>query len=90
MAPLEELTEAYASACADENFQTELHELLRDYAGRQSCDRRRRIRSRVCDAFGDVTSEVSRTANIYRGAQAQSGSRPLVMLAPQSLFLTPD
>jgi tryptophan synthase beta chain len=34
MAPLEELTGAYESARADENFQTELDGLLRDYAGR--------------------------------------------------------
>ncbi|HEY6046205.1 MAG TPA: pyridoxal-phosphate dependent enzyme, partial [Pyrinomonadaceae bacterium] len=34
MAPLEELTAAYESACADESFQPELEELLRDYAGR--------------------------------------------------------
>jgi tryptophan synthase beta chain len=34
MAPLEELTAAYESACADENFQKDLDGLLRDYAGR--------------------------------------------------------
>jgi tryptophan synthase beta chain len=34
MAPLEELTAAYESARADENFQKELDRLLRDYAGR--------------------------------------------------------
>jgi len=34
MAPLEELTAAYESANADENFQAELDALLRDYAGR--------------------------------------------------------
>ena len=34
MAPLEELTAAYASARADEDFQKELDGLLRDYAGR--------------------------------------------------------
>src|SRR3982750_622385 len=34
MAPLEELTAAYESARADEAFQNELDELLRDYAGR--------------------------------------------------------
>ncbi|MFY9620053.1 MAG: tryptophan synthase subunit beta [Pyrinomonadaceae bacterium] len=34
MAPLEELTAAYESARADENFQSELNALLRDYAGR--------------------------------------------------------
>ena len=34
MAPLEELTAAYESACEDEIFQTELDALLRDYAGR--------------------------------------------------------
>src|SRR5438105_3153449 len=34
MAPLEELTAAYEAARADETFQKELDELLRDYAGR--------------------------------------------------------
>ncbi len=34
MAPLEELTAAYESARNDESFQTELDQLLRDYAGR--------------------------------------------------------
>jgi tryptophan synthase beta chain len=34
MAPLEELTRAYEAARADESFQAELDELLRDYAGR--------------------------------------------------------
>src|SRR6266571_29978 len=34
MAPLEELTAAYEAARADEDFQDELHQLLRDYAGR--------------------------------------------------------
>ncbi|HMH41882.1 MAG TPA: tryptophan synthase subunit beta [Pyrinomonadaceae bacterium] len=34
MAPLEELTAAYEAARADDNFQSELDELLRDYAGR--------------------------------------------------------
>src|ERR1051326_6564710 len=34
MAPLEELTAAYESARADEAFQSELDQLLRDYAGR--------------------------------------------------------
>ena len=34
MAPLEELTAAYELACADEAFQSELDQLLRDYAGR--------------------------------------------------------
>ena len=34
MAPLEELTEAYEAACADEKFQAELQSLLRDYSGR--------------------------------------------------------
>ncbi|MFN2576956.1 MAG: tryptophan synthase subunit beta [Pyrinomonadaceae bacterium] len=34
MAPLEELTAAYAAARADESFQPELDQLLRDYAGR--------------------------------------------------------
>ena len=34
MAPLEELTAAYESACADEAFQNEFAQLLRDFAGR--------------------------------------------------------
>src|SRR6059058_3047347 len=34
MAPLEELTAAYELACEDEAFQSELDQLLRDYAGR--------------------------------------------------------
>jgi len=34
MAPLEELTAAYEAARADEDFQKELRQLLRDYAGR--------------------------------------------------------
>lgn len=34
MAPLEELTAAYELACGDEAFQSELDQLLRDYAGR--------------------------------------------------------
>jgi tryptophan synthase beta chain len=34
MAPLEDLTRAYESARADEQFRTELDQLLRDYAGR--------------------------------------------------------
>jgi len=34
MAPLEELTAAYELACEDESFQSELDQLLRDYAGR--------------------------------------------------------
>src|SRR2546423_15654969 len=34
MAPLEELTAAYEAARADEGFQNELDQLLRDYAGR--------------------------------------------------------
>ena len=34
MAPLEELTAAYESTRTDENFQTELNQLLHDYAGR--------------------------------------------------------
>ncbi len=34
MAPLEELTEAFAAARVDESFQTEFAKLLRDYSGR--------------------------------------------------------
>ena len=34
MAPLEELTAAYELACADDAFQSELDQLLRNYAGR--------------------------------------------------------
>src|SRR5207245_8443324 len=34
MAPLEELTAAYDAARADQSFQNELDQLLRDYAGR--------------------------------------------------------
>src|SRR5438309_1451884 len=34
MAPLEELTAAYEAARADQDFQSELDQLLRDYAGR--------------------------------------------------------
>src|SRR5580765_2826863 len=34
MAPLEELTAAYESACDDQSFQAELDRLLRDFAGR--------------------------------------------------------
>src|SRR5437870_13897113 len=34
MAPLEELTAAYEAARADESFQNQLDQLLRDYAGR--------------------------------------------------------
>src|SRR5256714_5671267 len=34
MAPLEELTAAYEAARADDGFQNELDQLLRDYAGR--------------------------------------------------------
>src|SRR5215216_5381556 len=34
MAPLEELTEAYVSSRDDEAFQSELHDLLSNYAGR--------------------------------------------------------
>jgi tryptophan synthase beta chain len=34
MAPLEELAAAYDAACADESFQAELAQLLRDYSGR--------------------------------------------------------
>jgi len=34
MAPLEELTAAYESARADESFENQLNQLLRDYAGR--------------------------------------------------------
>ncbi len=34
MAPLEELTSAYEAARADQSFQNELDQLLRDYAGR--------------------------------------------------------
>jgi tryptophan synthase beta chain len=34
MAPLEELTAAYESACADQSFQNQLDQLLRDFAGR--------------------------------------------------------
>ncbi len=34
MAPLEELTAAYAAARVDESFQAELNQLLRDYSGR--------------------------------------------------------
>src|SRR5258706_4417449 len=36
MAPLEELTAAYAAARADESFKTELDRLLRHYAGRST------------------------------------------------------
>ncbi|HET9479902.1 MAG TPA: tryptophan synthase subunit beta, partial [Pyrinomonadaceae bacterium] len=34
MAPLEELTDAYLSSRDDESFQTELQDLLSNYAGR--------------------------------------------------------
>jgi tryptophan synthase beta chain len=34
MAPLEELTDAYRAARADESFQSEFNQLLRDYSGR--------------------------------------------------------
>src|SRR5881394_541265 len=34
MAPLEELTAAYEAARADESFQNEIDQLLRDFAGR--------------------------------------------------------
>ncbi|HKR15694.1 MAG TPA: tryptophan synthase subunit beta [Pyrinomonadaceae bacterium] len=34
MAPLEELTAAYLASCDDESFQSQLHDLLHNYAGR--------------------------------------------------------
>jgi tryptophan synthase beta chain len=65
MAPLEELESAYAEACADPGFQTELDSLLRNFAGRPTP---LQLASRLSEHLGGPRIYLKREDLLHTGA----------------------
>src|SRR2546421_10075929 len=78
MAPLEELTEAYESARADENFQTELDALLRDYAGRPTP---LFLANRLTEYAGGARIYLKREDLLHTGAHKINNTLGQILLA---------
>lgn len=78
MAPLEELTAAYESARADEDFQKELDELLRDYAGRPTPLFRAQ---RLTEYAGGVRIYLKREDLLHTGAHKINNTLGQILLA---------
>src|SRR5256714_2632276 len=78
MAPLEELTEAYESARADESFQTELDALLRDYAGRPTP---LFLANRLTEYAGGARIYLKREDLLHTGAHKINNTLGQILLA---------
>src|SRR5437764_15278712 len=78
MAPLEELTEAYESARADDSFQTELDALLRDYAGRPTP---LFLANRLTEYAGGARIYLKREDLLHTGAHKINNTLGQVLLA---------
>jgi tryptophan synthase beta chain len=65
MAPLEELERAYAAACADATFQTELDGFLKDFAGRPTP---LQFASRLTEHLGGPRIYIKREDLLHTGA----------------------
>jgi tryptophan synthase beta chain len=78
MAPLEELTAAYFSACKDPEFQSELARLLRDYAGRPTP---LFLASRLTEHAGGAKIYLKREDLLHTGAHKINNTLGQVLLA---------
>src|SRR4026209_524088 len=78
MAPLEELTDAYFSSRDDESFQTELHELLTNYAGRPTPLFRA---ARLTEHCGRAKIYLKREDLLHNGAHKINNTIGQVLLA---------
>jgi tryptophan synthase beta chain len=78
MAPLVELSEAYASAGRDESFQKELESLLRDYAGRPTPLFRS---ERLSELAGNARIYLKREDLLHTGAHKINNTLGQVLLA---------
>ena len=78
MAPLEELTAAYESAREDESFQSELDQLLRDYAGRPTP---LFFASRLTEYCGGARIYLKREDLLHTGAHKINNTLGQILLA---------
>ena len=78
MAPLEELTAAYLASRDDESFQTELHDLMTNYAGRPTPLFHA---ARLSDHCGGATIYLKREDLLHTGAHKINNSIGQVLLA---------
>src|SRR6476660_6651713 len=78
MAPLEDLTTAYFASRDDESFQSELHELLTNYAGRPTPLFHA---SRLTDYCGGATIYLKREDLLHTGAHKINNTIGQVLLA---------
>lgn len=78
MAPLEELTAAYLASRDDESFQSELHELLTNYAGRPTPLFHA---ARLTDYCGGATIYLKREDLLHTGAHKINNTIGQVLLA---------
>jgi len=78
MAPLEELTAAYFASCDDESFQSELHELQHNYAGRPTPLFHA---ARLTDYCGGATIYLKREDLLHTGAHKINNTIGQVLLA---------
>lgn len=78
MAPLEELTAAYEAARADESFQSELDELLKDYAGRSTP---LFLARRLTDHAGGARIYLKREDLLHTGAHKINNTLGQILLA---------
>jgi len=78
MAPLEELTAAYLASRDDQSFQSELHALLHNYAGRPTALFRA---TRLSDYCGGATIYLKREDLLHTGAHKINNTLGQVLLA---------
>ena len=78
MAPLEELTAAYESAREDQSFQSELDQLLRDYAGRPTP---LFFAQRLTEACGGARIYLKREDLLHTGAHKINNTLGQILLA---------
>src|SRR5215218_6243821 len=78
MAPLEELTTAYVASCDDESFQSELRDLLTNYAGRPTPLFHA---ARLTEYCGGATIYLKREDLLHTGAHKINNSIGQVLLA---------
>src|SRR6476619_409519 len=78
MAPLEELTEAYLASRADESFQSELRDLLSNYAGRPTPLFHA---ARLTEHSGGATIYLKREDLLHTGAHKINNTIGQVLLA---------
>lgn len=78
MAPLEELTTAYLASCDDESFQSELKDLLKNYAGRPTPLFHA---ARLTEHCGGATIYLKREDLLHTGAHKINNTIGQVLLA---------